>query len=520
MVTIRRPAPHRSAPPSDSPRDVTLDVIATVFGQTLRRCGVGVSPAEVIEIRRVLAIVGGSDTEALCAALRSVTVKYVHENPGFGVAFALVFLGVDATDAETLPRPRGVAADLPDDVVWDEDFTGAGRRIGADEHTDEIGDLMASDPDAGERHGESAHREENDFTVSAGAEQLGVDADTESVAGGVTYTIDVDEADSSTVGELVGAAARVRGIPLGVEGAAAILAALDAYDARSAYGTDGAEGLDDRQRAELERALTAFVDALAARLTQAAPVIADHPGTAHATDQADIDRACHRLVQRMRGAPRRITRRTDRGMLDMRRTMRAAIPTDGVPLQLWRRAQRPGPVRLLLLVDVSLSVRPVAGFLLRLAQTLHRYGDRCEVIAFVDTPVLVTDALRSGVTATPDAALTSVLAADGLDLAATSDYGTMLVGLLDSHGDLIGSRTSVLVVGDARSNGFDPRVDLFAALARRAHRVAWVTPEPSRYWGQTGCALADYAEFCDGVVSARDGSELVERADELGSALS
>ncbi|NLE79707.1 MAG: hypothetical protein GX610_08995, partial [Rhodococcus sp.] len=77
----------------------------------------------------------------------------------------------------------------------------------------------------------------------------------------------------------------------------------------------------------------------------------------------------------------------------------------------------------------------------------------------------------------------------------------------------------VLVVGDARSNAFDPRVDLFADLARRAYRVAWLTPEPSRYWGQTGCALDEYEEYCDGVVSARDGAEILTRCDELGAAL-
>ena len=152
-------------------------------------------------------------------------------------------------------RARGVAADLPDDVVWDEEFEGAARQIGADEHTDEIGHLMADDPDAAHRDAESAHREENDFSVSAGAEQLGVDPDGGTTGGGVTYTVEVDTADSSTVGELTGSAARVSSRPLGLTGAHAILAALDAYDPRKAYGTDGNDDLGDARRTELERAL-------------------------------------------------------------------------------------------------------------------------------------------------------------------------------------------------------------------------------------------------------------------------
>ncbi|WP_238423206.1 VWA domain-containing protein [Gordonia sp. 'Campus'] len=501
-------------------REEVLDRLAVAFGRVLRGAGVAISPAEVIEIRRAMSIVGGGEPTVLRAALRAVCVKYAYEAPSFEIAFDVFFLGAAPVggDSDGLPRPRGVAADLPDDVVWDEDFDGAGRRIGADEHTDEIGHLMADDPDAAQRHGESAHREENDFSVSAGAERLGVDTEEGATGGGVTYTVEIDTADSSTVGELTSAAARVRGRPLGLDGAAAILAALDAFDPRRAYGTDGTDELGEGRRADLEQALNAFVDALAARLEAEglAGSVGEHTETTGHVDQGEIDRACHRLVQRMRGAPRRVVRPVDRGALDIRATMRASVATDGVPAELWRRRLRPGPVRMLVLVDVSLSVRPVTGFILRLAQTLHRLGDRCEVIAFVDRPVRVTTALRA---ATADAALTAVLAADGLDLAATSDYGGVFAGMLGEFGDLVGRRTSVLVVGDARSNGADPRVDLMAEIARRAHRIAWITPEPERYWSQSGCAMADYAEFCDGVVSVRDAAEMVAHCDELGAAL-
>lgn len=515
-----RPAAELSAAGQAAPQRL-LGEVAVGFGRVLRALSVAASPAEVIEIRRVLDLVGAADPDVLRTALRAVTVKYEYEREPFEEAFALYFLGErPAGDDGGLPRVRGLLSGLPDDVVWAEDFEGAGRMIGADEHTVEIGDLMIDDPDARERHAESAHREENDFSVSGGAEELEVSTDSSSVSGGVTYTVEVDHADASQVGELTAAATRVEGTTLALADAAALLRALDQADGRQAYGVDGAAGLDDEAVAELEEALNRFVEALTERLAATAIAVDgdDEEGTAGRAhrDQADLDRACHRLIQRMRGAPRRISRLADSGRLDFRRTMRGAVATDGVPLALWRRTATPGPVKLLVLIDVSLSVRPVTGFILRLAQTLHDFGDRCEVIAFVDRPVLVTPALR---TASPDGALAAVLAADGLDLSATSDYGRMWHELLDEHGDLITPRTSVLVVGDARHNAFDPRTDLFAEVARRAYRVAWLTPEPERYWSQTGCALDAYAQECSGVISARDGAEILERCDDLGAAL-
>ncbi|MGB3886641.1 MadC family VWA domain-containing protein [Gordonia sp. (in: high G+C Gram-positive bacteria)] len=502
-------------------RDV-LDGLAVQFGRALRAFGLAVSPAEVIEIRRTLALVGGGNPRTLKTALRSVSVKYTYEQQAFDAAYAVFFEGADPDEASSGgPLTRGLYGELPLDVEWDDEFSGVGRMIGADEHSFEIGELMVDDPDARERHAESAHRENDDFSVSSGSEQLEVGTDESVVSGGVTYTVEVDHADTAQVGELVGATARVEGTALRLADAAALLAALDSTDARAAYGADGAEGLDEHQMRELEQALARFVDALSERLA-AAEIIEQHVVGAHDgrapthRDQADIDRACHRLVQRMRGAPRRVPRETDKGRLDIRQTMRAAVATDGVPVALWRRRAVPGPVRTLVMVDVSISVRPVAGFILRLAQTLHRFGDRCEVVAFVDQPVLVTSALR---TSNAEGALAAVLATEGLDLAATSDYGRMWTAMLERYGDLVTKKTNVLIVGDARSNAFDPLVEKFAELARRSNRVAWLTPEPSRYWSQTGCALADYAEYCDGVVSARDGAEILARCDELGAAL-
>jgi uncharacterized protein with von Willebrand factor type A (vWA) domain len=234
------------------------------------------------------------------------------------------------------------------------------------------------------------------------------------------------------------------------------------------------------------------------------------------TDSADLERASHEVMRRIRGAPRRRSRPFARGLLDSRSTLGRAWATDGEAFTIMNRTRVPGPLKLLILVDVSLSVRPVTGFVLRLAQSLHQKVNRCSVVAFVDRPVDVTDHLLSS---SGENALATVLSAPGLDLEASSDYGRMFAELLDRHGDLIDARTSVLIVGDGRSNGLDPREDLVGRISRRAHRMAWITPEARRYWNRPTCGLSAYARYLDGVVTARDPAELSERAGLLGSSL-
>lgn len=205
----------------------------------------------------------------------------------------------------------------------------------------------------------------------------------------------------------------------------------------------------------------------------------------------------------------------------MRRTTRASLRTDGVPFRLVTRTPLPDRVRLLVIADVSLSVRPVTAFTLRLAQALHRRAQRCQVLAFVDRPVDVTEVLlRAGGQAGADGALAAVLADPNLDLEASSNYGQVFDELLTGHAGALDPRTAVLMVGDGRSGGLAPKTDQLRALRRRVHRLAWVTPEPQRYWRQATCAMPDYAEICDDVIVARDADQLAAHAGRLAHALS
>lgn len=492
-----------------------LDVAAAVFARLLRRHGVAASPAETIEIRRVLGLVGARDRDELRACLRAVCAKYAHERPGFERAFDELFGAVDtATGADTGHGPQRAqfADSLPVSLEIDDDPSVA-RYAEYNERAAEVGDRF----DTPERSkGFNPHKDDDDVSMSSSDADLSVDTGADSGRRGVTYTVDVERAGTATVGDLSGDPGVAAVGSLSWDDPASILAWLDAYDPHRVYGGEVAdEPLTESQLGRLVEAVEAFVASLAA----AAPETDTDVPEAHdggGFDRAEIELACHEVLRRMRGPARPYPRERTRGRLDMRRTARAGMRTDGVPFRLVVRAPRPDRVRLLVLADVSLSVRPITAFTLRLAQSLHGRAHRCRVMAFVDRPVDVTQQLLA---ADGDGALAAVLAHPAVDLEASSDYGRMFDELLTEHAGVIDGRTSVLVVGDGRCNGLPPRADRFAELRRRVHRLAWITPEPERYWNQATCAMSDYAEVCDEVVVARDGTQLLARAAELGHAL-
>ncbi|MDN5758642.1 MAG: VWA domain-containing protein [Tomitella sp.] len=491
-----------------------LDVVAAVFGGLLRRAGVAASPAEVIEIRRILGLVGAADTGRLRAALRAGCVKYEHESPGFDVAFDALFTAAaargagDDAVAQWTPNSDGLPSALE---IEDDDEIG--RYAGYDERFAEVGDELDL-PDS--QGGFNPHRDDDDVSLTGSDHELSVSTEMDKGRRGVTYTVEVDRASTTTVGALADGTGVLAAGALRWDDPRQILAWLDSYDPARTYGSDGDPGpLTEAQLQRLSEAIESFVDALAERGGMVPP-----EPTGETTDgdpHADIEVACHEILRRMRGAPRKRPRDHGRGGLDMRRTVRASLRTDGVPFRLITRTPVPDRVRLVVLADVSLSVRPVTAFALRMAQSLHRRATRCHVVAFVDRPVEVTGALLRG---GGDDALARVLSHERIDLEASSDYGRVLDEMLGAHAGLLDKRTAVLVVGDGRSNGLPCRADRLSELRRRVHSLAWITPEPGRYWGQATCAMDEYAQVCDQVVVARDAEQLVAKAAELAHALS
>ena len=233
-----------------------------------------------------------------------------------------------------------------------------------------------------------------------------------------------------------------------------------------------------------------------------------HPGQVDTIDErerADLEEAVRRLLHSLHGAPRSRRKIAARGTVDGARTMRANMGYDGVPFRpvtVARVADRP---RLLLLVDVSLSVRTAARFTLQLVHGLQSMAAKVRSFAFVADLAEITDLFNEHHMEEALGLVMAGLPAGGvLDVDADSDYGAAFGTFLEEHGSAVNRRTTVIVLGDGRGNGKDPNFGAIAEIARRARELVWLTPEPRYSWRLGSCDLPAYATHCDRVHVVRD----------------
>ncbi|MFE6358968.1 VWA domain-containing protein [Streptomyces sp. NPDC057806] len=228
---------------------------------------------------------------------------------------------------------------------------------------------------------------------------------------------------------------------------------------------------------------------------------------------AELRRAVQPLARKLatRLAARR--RRAARGSIDLRRTLRGSLSTGGVPMKPVLRRRRPVRPELVLLCDVSGSVSGFSDFTMLLVQALHDQFSKVRVFAFVNRIDEVTGLLVHGA-ADPEGLGTRIRAEATLTgWHGSSDYGVALGEFAERYGDAVGPRTTVFVLGDARTNMSDPNLAAVCRITERARRVYWLNPEQTTSWGTGDSAAPEYAELVEmhECRNARQLSDLVSR---------
>ncbi len=225
-----------------------------------------------------------------------------------------------------------------------------------------------------------------------------------------------------------------------------------------------------------------------------------------------LEREVERLGRLLRTRWGRRRRQSARGDVDLRATIARAARTGGVPLSIVRRRRLPARPRLLLFCDVSGSVIRTARLLLRFVHEAGRLFSRTDGFVFVDRPVPAAPLFRH---AEFDAALAELDRLPGLDLHALSDFGNAFERLWTDQTALLTRQTTLLVLGDARCNRFDPRAWALEAIAARVHRVVWLNPERRPEWYTADSRLRDYESQIDHLLPCESLEELAAAMDRL-----
>lgn len=195
------------------------------------------------------------------------------------------------------------------------------------------------------------------------------------------------------------------------------------------------------------------------------------------SDYSLMSKIIKRMAKRLISVHSRRKRKARRGLLDVRSTIRANQEYDGILFEtIWKKTKVDRP-KIVALCDVSGSVANVSRFFLMFLHSLTDVLPHVRTFAFSNKAGEVTDLFESK---DIEVAATETLLING---GGSTDYGKAfsdLEGFLEND---IDRKTTVIILGDARSNYGDPRCDILKTIQEKSKRVIFLNPEPKSLWG-------------------------------------
>ncbi len=499
------------------------------FVRLLRLRGVRISIPEALDAMACATQPGMlRDKEQLRAALRVALVKDRRDEEIFDEIFDQFFALVEVGPTDAGHGHGHGHEELSDDGVL-ESFT--------------LSETPSDTPQQGHEHGRpvdirdffdpddlaqqyNLHQEANKIDLAAMTDEIVISKDDQGIQGeGNRVQIETDSLHNAGMpGQISQQQGTKVDADLSVAQQEMLLGWLNDPDGESQDGTeDDAAALRRRLTgvlAGLPEALKKHLEALMA-LENKIVEGAGEKGVAEVDrvgehERMELEESLRRLAHTLHGGLTHKRRVSSRGRIDSGRTMRRNMRFDGIPFAPVTVTRSEDKPRLVILADVSLSVRATARFTLHLVHGLQNLFGQVRTFAFVSDLVEVTDLFEDHPV---EQALGLIFGGDVLDVDANSDYGTAFGTFGEDFGSAVNRRSTVIVLGDGRGNGNDPNIEAFAEITRRARETIWLTPEPRYSWGLGACDLPDYSEYCSRVRVVRDLTGLETAAQEMATEL-
>lgn len=418
------------------------------FLRALRASDIRVSPAEAIDAHRTAALVGYGDRQLFKDALCATLAKSEDEVARFDTAFDTFF----QRQAMSLPPPPETGQD------------GEPPELPPEAEGSELAQMLLE----GDAAGLAQSMEE--AAQAAGVSQIRLSTQRSRMTRRLVEQMGLAEI------EAIIAAARKRPDGEGLaerlsEGRRALIEQAQAYVERQhqLYAAESARTL--REELLARRALNAESGFDPADV---------------AVMQALVKKMARRLADRYS----RRRRAALKDHLDVRKTLRKSLAYGGVPFDIVFKSKKIDKPSIVAICDVSKSVAAEAQFLLTFLYSLNEVVERLEAFAFSGRLISVNDVLdEHGI----EGAILAVLQRIGFQ---QTDYGRALEDFCEKHLDKLDRHTTVIILGDGRTNYADPRLDLMKAVHDRARAVIWLNPEPESYWNQGDSVMHRYARFC------------------------
>jgi hypothetical protein len=213
------------------------------------------------------------------------------------------------------------------------------------------------------------------------------------------------------------------------------------------------------------------------------------------------------LVRKLKDTINRRFAEKNRGVLDVKKTLRRAAGYQGIPVELFFRNRPPRKAKIVTLCDVSGSVWSAARFMLNMLYSLQGCFTQVRSFVFVAGLDEVTKIFED---CEINQAIEKVLRDANIEYNAATDYGLTFRQFKKDHMDILNKKTSLIIIGDGRSNYSNPEEQILEEMHERSRRTIWLNPETEYFWYTGDSEMRAFQTYCDEVRPCQNLNQLLD----------
>lgn len=230
------------------------------------------------------------------------------------------------------------------------------------------------------------------------------------------------------------------------------------------------------------------------------------------SDQEKVKHEVERIAQKLNDTLSRQKKRSRRGHLDIKNTIRHSMKFNGIPFSVKTRTPAKKKGKIVAMCDISMSVSYAAQFMLLLLYRLQNRFTRIRSFVFIRNAFEISHFFEKHAMET---ALEKAVKQHHIGMGQLTNYGKSFKSFLDQYSSALTKDTTLLILGDALNNYIDPQVNDFKQMTEKVLRTIWLNPEQEKYWYSSGSAIMEYKPYCDQVVECATVEQLSDFAKNL-----
>ncbi len=219
-----------------------------------------------------------------------------------------------------------------------------------------------------------------------------------------------------------------------------------------------------------------------------------------------------KLVKKLKDIVSRRYYSKNKGVLDIKKTIRRSAKYHNIPIEIKFKDKPLRKGKVVTLCDISGSVWSAARFMLNLLYSLQDCFSKVKSYVFVSELADVTSFFQDYEI---NEAIKKVLTDTDINYEANTDYGETFSMFRRDHLHELDKKTTLIIIGDARSNYFNPQQNILNEMRDRCRRVIWLNPEEEKFWDTGDSEMYNYLPYCHEVRSCNNLNQLIDFIEEL-----